>query len=48
MKKIKILEACIKLGTNLFDFTGEKGWNVRQVMGKVKKKVNLGVVEMNL
>ncbi len=46
-KKKKTLNAYIKFGTKSFDWTWKKRWNVRHVMRKVKKKVNLGVLVMS-
>jgi hypothetical protein len=47
VKKIDTLEVYIKFGTKLFYLTWEKKrWNVRHVMGKVKKNVDLRVLGM--
>ncbi len=43
MKIEDTLDAYIRFGKNYFIWHETKGWNVRHVMGKVKKKVNLKV-----
>ncbi len=41
MKTIDILDAYINFGTKLFHLTCEKRGNLRQIIGKMKKKMNL-------
>jgi hypothetical protein len=36
-----------KIWKKIFYLTHKKRWNVRQVMGKMKKKMNLGVLGVN-
>ncbi len=48
IEKIDILDAYIKFGTILFYLTWKKKGNLRQIIGKVKEKMNLSVLGMNL
>jgi hypothetical protein len=41
VKKIDILDAYIKFGTKLFHLTREKKRNLKEIIRKMKKNVNL-------
>jgi hypothetical protein len=47
VKTINTLKKYINFGIKLFHDMKKKGQNVRHIMGKVNKKVNLGVLGVN-
>jgi hypothetical protein len=47
VKKIDISKACIKIRAKLFHLTRKKRENLKQVIRKMKKKVNLKVLRVN-